>query len=478
MKIRKAGSLLAPVAALMLGGGCKTAYHTLELRPEGTRMERSVGTWVRPERLDRVYAAYGLEPDPETLTAFEEKELVEIFLSSTFDGTVPDDIGNRGYLMHYESPLGTSSLYTEQFRGFDNLADILDMQHRAFDRAIDLGLLWLDLAISETDQYDKFRHFVDTTFRNDMRNLMLLVNTTDTIGRTVTWGEGDFEELFATNVMMRALHFLADRNYFDLRDFPAILDQLDTFDETETLQFVAEAIARRMGQSDVPRPLQFLIDTPAHDLEAAHELYLKSNELAKMIDSWNSEPFLRIPYDVDNDDSMEQFQAQLLGIEFDLFGTSGGDVLNVTMALPAKPYETNGSWDESGVVSWEQSLASGDPFEADLPNVLHSAWSEPDTELQTRYFGMVALDDGDLFDYCRWWNDLDLDRKAEWKDFLESLEPGAALRDALRQFKFSDESGKESMVGKFDYRSVVARSVLIDIERVLEAAEHQAGEIE
>jgi hypothetical protein len=471
--VQKTGSLLATVAALMLAGGCKTAYYTLELSPEGARMERSVSTWVGPEGMERVYAAYGLEPDPETIAAFEKEDLVEIFLSSTFDGTMPDDIGNRGYLMHYESPLGNSSLYTEKFRGYDNLADTLDMQEQAFHRAADLVLLWLDLAISETDQYPEFRHFVDTTFRNDMRNLVLLVNTTDTVGRSVTFAEGGFEELFGASVMMRSLHFLAERNYFDLTDFPALLDQLDTFDETEILQFVAETITRRMGLTDVPPPLQHLIDTPLEDLEAAHERYLKSAELAEMIESWNSGPYLRMRYDLDDDDSMEQFQTQFLGIEFDLFGTSGSDVLNVTMALPIEPYETNGSWDDSGKVFWEQHLASRDPFEADLPNVLHSAWSEPEVELQESYFGIVALSGEDLFDYCRWWNGLDVDRQTEWKAFLETLEPGTELLIALRQFKFTDETGKQSLQGKHDYRSRVARSVLFDIERALEAAERE-----
>lgn len=469
-------SLLALAGIVFSASACRTTYYTLELKPDGTRMERTVSTWVRGEGLDRVYAAYGQQPGAEKIAEFEEKEVVNISLSGTFDQVMPDDIGNSGYLLHAESPLGKASIYTERFRGFDNLVDILEMQQQAFNRSADMILLLLDMVIADVDEYAEFRRFVDTTFRNDMHNLVLLMNVTDTVGRTVTWGDGDFEYLFGAGFMMRALHFLVDRNYIDIAQIPTVMDALYVMDDEEALEFAAEAITRRMGRREIPPPLRALLALQKGDVDEIQERFLGSRELREMIHSWNDDPYLRVPYDIDDDDSMEQFHAQLIGIEFDLFGTSGGSVLEVTMAIANKPYETNGRWDDAGNVTWEQSLASRDPFEADLPNVLYAAWSEPETAVQQRYFGIVAIDDDDLLEYGRWWSGLEESRRNEWTVFLESLDPDGDLISALREFKFSDERGKPELTGKFDYRSRAARPVLFDIERALNAAAREANE--
>ena len=474
MTVSGPASVLALVGIVFSATACRTAYYTLELRPEGQRMERTVHTWVQSEGLDRVYSAYGLETDPEKRKELEEEPFVAVSLTGTFVGAMPYDIGNSGHLFHFRSPLGSSSLYTERFRGFDNLADILDMQQRAFNRSVDMILLLLDLAIADVDEYSEFRHFVDTMFRSDIQNLILLMNVTDTVGRTVTWGEGDFEDLFGTGFMMRSLHFMADRNYFDLGQLPTVMDALHEMDDYG-LQFMAEAITRRMGRQEIPPPLQALLDLQDEDLEVIQAQFLASPELAAMVESWNSDPYLRMPYDINDEDSMEQFQAQLIGIEFDIFVASGGNVLDVTMALPSEPYETNGQWDGAGIITWEESLASLDPFEADLPNVLYAAWSEPEAGLQQRYFGIVAIDGADLYDYCLWWANLEEDRREEWTAFLESLDPAGDLVPALREFRFSDERGKPDLTGPYDYRSYAARSVLFDIEKALEAAAREAS---
>jgi hypothetical protein len=165
----------------------------------------------------------------------------------------------------------------------------------------------------------------------------------------------------------------------------------------------------------------------------------------------------------------------LIGIEFDFFVASGGNVLGVTMALPVEPYESNGRWDDSGTISWEENLASRDPFDADLPNVLYAAWSEAEAALQKRYFGIVAIDGEDLYDYCRWWSDPEEDRRNEWTAFLQSLDPTGDLVPLLKEFKFSDERGKRKLYPPYDYRSHAARSVLFGIETALEAAAKAAG---
>ncbi|MCH7981331.1 MAG: hypothetical protein IID59_07485 [Proteobacteria bacterium] len=76
---------------VLLVSGCKKTYFDLELHPDG-------------------------------------KTILKYSFVGEFQYLTPNDIGGSGFLLHCDSALGSSSMYSEQFRGKDDLADVLRRQ--------------------------------------------------------------------------------------------------------------------------------------------------------------------------------------------------------------------------------------------------------------------------------------------------------------------------------------------------------------
>jgi len=474
MSRMRAASFLLLLHCLILTA-CNTKEYKIELRPQGAVMQRAVTMPVSSEQFDLIAARYGLEPTAEQLASFEESRIADQTLSSEFGNTMPDDIGGQGFFLHYVSPFGSSSTYTESFRGNSDLAGMLELRKLAFDRLCSVLLLVLDQALAETEDYARFRQFVDTELRHDLWNIILLASSTDTIGRTLSptvWG---FDESFAWPFSIRTLHYLIERGYVDgskLQDTMPLLTALDTNDldsARQLLEVVTRSIARVMAGQDVaelPAPLARLTESIfSGDLERSWDALLQNNEqLPAMIAAWNDEPSDSEPYVLKDSQFLDRLGEQSLGFKIFSFGFSG-NVLKVELHLPVQPYQSNGIQDDGGVMIWSQALASPRLEDSDLPNLVYAFWSEPDTAYQLQHLGTIAFADEDLADFCLWYLALPEAKQGEWDAFVDSLTPDGDLMNRLREFGFSDETGP---VKPDDVRSRIARMPLRTMIRAIE----------
>ena len=442
-------SILVIFAVFPALQGCRgTIEYSLQLRPRGAVMERTVEIPVDLEKFKRVADLYGIVPSDDELASFTSDDAVEWYeFSGSFEHTLPDDIGGEGFLIHFASPLGISSIYTERLGGVSDLSRIFEIRRTVFDRYWSIVLLWLDHMLSDAKDYQGLRQFADTTLRQDAWNILLLASSTDTLARTMMPDDYGFEEEFGLPVGMRILHYLIERNYIE---GASLQDTIRLFAASETasdedfdvyVQFVAESIARVMnGESggELPAPLAKLASFTEEQFEATGDTFLDDNTaLQELIAEWNAAADGLGPYELESDRLGDKLLIQLLGFSVDLFGYDG-PVIQIELHLTTRPYATNGIWND-GVVSWDEQLSSEDPVDADLPNVVYAMWSEPDAGYQAERFGLLVFDDERLRDHVLWRAGLSEKRRLEWDEFVETLRPDENIFPALRAFSFSDE---------------------------------------
>lgn len=456
--------LLVLLACLFVFSGCRNVIYTIEMRPDGGTLHRALNLTddlLDAEDLERLSALYGIEPPTEPL--IDESGIAYYRFEGEFNEQTPDDLGGVGYFLHYTSPMGSASIYSEQFGGFDDPAAILEAQKLAFDRMFDVILLWIEHEMGEFDGFAELHYTIDEVIRKDLWNLNWMFTTTNLIAPTVMPGNEDAGDRAGAEFVTRALHYLVARGYLKPGEILA-LDQID--DELVAIEFIMRIVARKLGVADdEPLPPIFAnylsnMMTDAHG-DSWQAFVADDNRIAAMLDSWNNEPGNSVEYVIDDGKFMEVLARQAFTWEINLFHfNTGYTVLDVDLALPVEPYLTNGDWEpvEEGVLNWQEKPASTDPMRPDLPNNLFALWAEPDVDYQVRHFGEVVLADGKLTDFCTWYLALPKSRQDEWNGFVQSLEPGADLLQRVTAFRFSDE--------KPDVRSA-AGSITYAIRRVL-----------
>ena len=127
-----------------------------------------------------------------------------------------------------------------------------------------------------------------------------------------------------------------------------------------------------------------------------------------------------------------------LDLDIDLFAS--GDVVSVSLAARAKPFLTNGSYDENrNRVTWSRTVKPVTDKQLRPPAFCYAVWAEPDAAVQGRHFGKVVLTGQSLADYCTWRASMAPAEAAEWEALLADLKGGAGLIDKLEAFRFSDK---------------------------------------
>ena len=420
--------------------------------------------YMEPGTLEQLSGIYGDEQVQAALQAWEDHreahkadpnhDTVYFPLRGRFGGELPDDLGNVGYFYHYPSPLGSLSVYSEQFGGVDDIAAVLQLQEREFHRLFDVVLLWLEDYAGDAPEYPALRRVVDETLRRDAWSLTLMFSAANIVGPVV----GDPYDNVEGDMLMRMLHFLVARDYLQPTD---LMDAFALADESEAVRFSMRVLARKMGVGD-DEPLPEIFERAAADPEAVGQtwdtFFAENEQLALLVDAWNNLPGNEEPYVLQDGKFMDQLadRAMPWDILFGRIGRGGYDV-RISLEMPVEPYFTNGvPDDEETHLVWREALASPYIEDAELPGNVFAMWAEPDTEVQQRHFGTVLLEDEALGRYCVWYQALTDSRREEWDDFIASLAPGPGLRDAVRAFRFTDDPPGEASaaaVGKHEIQN-------------------------
>lgn len=127
--------------------GCERDVFRLEIRPSGDRVERRLTGWHEKQS-----GQAGQPPQREALSQDVRNRLGAIYSDATrsadgieygyrgefLAGKMPQDIGGAGEYGFWTSPMGSTAMYVERFRGNDDLEGQLEHRHAAANQAVDL----------------------------------------------------------------------------------------------------------------------------------------------------------------------------------------------------------------------------------------------------------------------------------------------------------------------------------------------------
>ncbi len=454
--------LLITLAALtILVTGCPHDEYSVDLQPHGNSLERTLTFFCADgtssngmpnyvsfdtNQLQSITALY----PPGAVTATSNRFTAR----GTFASRMPSDIGGAGSYSNYTTSLGSASLYTERFRGNDDIATPAETRLRAADVLADRVLAWSKMELGGQPDYANLRRFLDTDFRRDLKNLALY------------WWLGNIADNErpdgGVEYFARVGQYLVEHHYLQLSDLPSLGRAIEENDNDRICRILQRVIARKLGipnSAPLPAALKFLDGSDA--MEASWEKYLSTTpEYRHLLSEWHKQRALATwmnpgylahnaagifnrsltnaptpprpdPGEVDKKtfEDLAQFYYQ-----------PEADIVTVNLALPAAPLHSNGKWDATGgKLTWKRDIEQAREL-SPLPAFCFATWAQPDESFQTTHFGGVRLSGENLFGYCLWHAGLDPHQAAECDAFLASLQPDTNLIAKINAFHFSDEA--------------------------------------
>jgi len=433
----KSKVLLAVMTVGMILCGCDFNEYRIEMTPRGDRIERKLTVWrtggadengkprkgeFPADQFAALVKAYPkqVETDDPNVHAF----------AGTFGPKMPKGIGGDGSYVRMPTRMGSAFAYVERFRGDDDLFGQIDQQRKAIDETIDLLIGWFRVEVSDDAGRKKLLTFLDRDLRKDLKNLAVYAwaaRASDLYKKSET-AKGEF--------IVRVSQYLMERKYFAPKDVPRIVRaftaEFEKDSATKLPALLQRLIANRMGikhTDPVPDSLAFLAS--ATKAQESLRTYLKGTRTySRKLAEWKKQ----------NDAGAEP--PGPIALCFPELGANmiplslGGpaDTLEISLAAPVKPFETNGTWDaKTSRVTWKDTLHADDT----LPTFCHALWAEPDAAFQKKHFGKIVLDGEHLAFYCAWRKGLTKAEAREWDAFVDALSGGKDIAAKLESFRFS-----------------------------------------
>ena len=473
--VRKAASnrlklqfLACSAVMTLLITGCPHNQYIVELTPRGPLMERKLTFYREDGTGTNGLPNYQFFPRDElawigrlyprgVLTREGERRTVV----GRFAGAMPADVGGAGSYLNLSSSLGNAAVYAERFRGDDDLTARMEKRSKAADQLTDLIIGWSDREMGHERNYRRLRHFLDTDFRRDVKNMSFytwMLQASDAAKR------GALEEF-----PLRFGQYLVERGYLKVEDLPDIF-RIATDNGPERLMLLIQRlVAAKLGisRSDATPPglamladadatwkswADYLRTTPVYRARLRHWQkekilwgvrvaqqdvadFLKSRGQTNSVSPRSASPTKPDPTDVAAELTLELLENQFLSLETE-------DHLAVRLSLPSAPTHTNGKWDEiAKQVFWESDLEQRTNA-VRLPMFCYASWSEPNEGFQSELFGRVILWGEELMKYCFWRGSLNSAQAGEWEAFLTGFKPVVEWTNRLAAFRFSGEAGK------------------------------------
>jgi len=419
--------------------GCTRNQYEIKLKPEAEVMHRSLTTWRQtvqagktdlvtfpdPE-LQQIAKAYNKPAPPGTARKFT--------FQGKFVGETPPDIGGSGNHTFWKTRMGSLSLYTERFRGNDDLAAALDDRQNAADTLTTLLQGWFKAEIGDDPDFQKLEQFMDHKFRRDMRNLALYFWTVQAVSESEVNTESAADN---SEMLVRITRYLMERDYLTPAMLPELIRSVEQKDSERFLKFVRTLVASQLqidNADQIARRLSFL-KSPEIALLSLKKYLATTKEYETFLRQWQhdhkDQPDATPPEPVK---FMNEQAWQMTGIML-----GGADQLKVKLTCPTQPFSTNGTWNkETSQVVWSTRINIPDKSSGSvLPAMLFAFWSVPNDEFQRKHFGMVVLSGESLAKYCTWKKALTETESKEWDAFISSLTPGNNLLKRNDTFRFS-----------------------------------------
>lgn len=430
------------LAALWIAGCREYNCYELELRPEGDSLQRKLTCWrvaaqtdsdrsektatFPPDELTAIASAYSERLSPEGASRHQFR--------TTFSGPTPQDLGGAGSFHRLTSPVGSTSVYVERFRGNDDLdAQIYD-KRQAADRLADLIVGWCDAEAGKSPESSSLRQFLHQDFRQDLRNLALYYWLSKASASRQPQDQRD------RDLGVRLSQYLVERGYVSPVASPVWTGPILLDDPRRTLKLARELLARKLklsSEAAIAKTFPFLAD-PDQLAESWNKYLASTPEYKQLLKRWERKK--QMQPDASKPDPSEVIEEILGQSMLDLALFERPDEMQLTLTLPREPFATNGEWNRLLTqVVWSQPLPKG----SSLPVLCYAAWSEPDADYQRLHFGIVAIDGEELAHYVGWYRTLSAQQQMEWDGMLEDLMPKDDPGEKLARFVFTGEPAQQ-----------------------------------
>jgi hypothetical protein len=422
--------------------GCEEYKYTIEMKPcdEGVQRKLTCPHNLPEDKRKSIAKLYQKQTDPNTFWG-------------RFNQNLPRDVGGAGFYTTVSTDMGRATIYSERFRGDDNLNDTLEQAQLIADRSIEFLIGWLEYELGDDPSFVNLKAFCNQNLRHDGKNMMIYLWLSNVLPEYKSGTEDE--------IQMRMEHYVIERGYLSPKEMHVLIEGSEA-DEEDALRLLRRFVADKMGYSSsgtAVRRLVFLSDGK-HAEESAMR-YIRMTDLFKEL--WEEKKLAKNDPNVEPPEiGIGDFITHGIDAKFDLFSWSDSRV-EVILACENKPFETNGEWNEqANQVAWSSRIA-GDEM---LPTFFYASWSEPNRKFQEEHFGRVVLIDEALAQYCMWRENVDGENGKQWDAFILSLKPSEDLKEQVSSFRFSRESQeqKESEAEQKDLAEKPRQLILAGLE--------------
>lgn len=424
---------------------------------------------VSPGVLNPISKIYNQKP-------FDNDAEKVIFIGK-FEGKTPNDIGGNGSILYYDSHFGSVTAYVENFRGSDDIFKQVNSSLKATDIVVDILSGWSKQQFDKLAGFEKLDKFVNTQLRSDAKSLALFVwmftnsdvqlkpgpektQTTKPTTAPASDLASDNEDFEQKSIMARGVQFILARGYVDKKNLYKLTSiewQPNEGNKNPDLEnAIRFALSNKVGLQKngelTNAIIKFVFDTNDKVKQESLSDYLKTTDgfkkfrreyelkiAAKAATQPAAQPTSQ-PTEEEKEFEIlaEYFGSQVKGIQdlvVSIISFDTPDELEISLAVPTKPLETNGKFDAiAGVVQWHGSIHNSPKR---LPAICYAVWSEPNTEAQKKLAGKIFLQGQDLHNYIDWYNSLPASKVAQWDKFLKTLTKKNI--ETLLEFKFEEE---------------------------------------
>ncbi len=378
------------------------------------------------------------EDQKEAIAKLYEKRIAPNIFQDVFDMNLPNDVGGAGFYTTFNTDMGKATIYSERFRGNDDLNDTLDKAQLQIDRIVDLLIGWLEHELGDEPDFVHLKAFCDKNLRQDLKNLAIYYWLSDIMKGSKSDGSDE--------ISIRMIQYFVERGYFNPKEAIFLLGDSSELTEETAYHLVHSFIVDKMGYSDpniAAEHLKFLSDE--EHAEKSIEQYIRTTDF--FTKAWKEKKLKENDPNAAPPETGEVLVSVLEGTWFDLDFFAPKHTVEVKLACTNEPFYTNGKWDEqASQIVWHNEIAG----DMKLPTFFYASWSEPNMEFQQKRFGQVVLSDENLAQYCLWRENLNEGKIKEWDSFILSLNPGEDLQGRLSAFRFASDRQKDPNEQKSD----------------------------
>ncbi len=433
--------ILVTLTAVTLAG-CAEDRYSVVIDPGNGRVTRSVIA-ESAAGSPTAQAQFRAEVAPAKDSYQQWRETAtRVSMSGDFPDVMPDDIGNTGRVVRLPSDLGEVIIYSEKFRGTDDLAALWQRQSDAAHTVADVLVAWSRSLRDNPQAAQSLTTFCDATLRRDLQNIAMLSfvrNASDAGPKTILrTGLDDLpiNPQSSPEFWGQLWSYLTSHGYSLPDSAPFWATTVQGFSEKRTAgtwEIVLTSLARKLRHDGQPAAAALL--EPVEHRAASLMTFI--SEHPAITAPWHSK------YNVASAPTSTEPEKPDIPAHFaQVFGEIGGqpllnhDQLELELRTSGSCLVTNGvKVEHEGVlekVTWKFRIERARD-EGNFPAaVAFAVVAVPDQAAQSRLLKGRKLHSEPLAQYCLGWKALTPEQRAGWTAALAEHGPGAALSRQAR----------------------------------------------